>query len=132
MSMTDPVADLITRIRNAQQRHLSTVRVRSSKLGQRLLSVLMEEGFIRSFKEVDLRPGIQEVEVELKYFEGEGAIREIKRVSTPGRRVYADVSTLPKPYNGLGVAILSTSKGVVSDNAARQLNVGGEVMCQLF
>lgn len=132
MSMTDPVADLITRIRNAQMRSMATVRVRSSNLGKNLLSVLLEEGFIRAFKEVDLRPGIKEIEVELKYFEGQGAIREITRVSKPGRRVYANVDSLPKPYNGLGVAILSTSKGVISDNAARQHNVGGEVMCQLF
>ena len=132
MSMTDPVSDLITRIRNAQMRYMPTVRVRSSNLGKNLLTVLMEEGFIRTFKTVDLRPGIQEVEVELKYFEGEGAIREIKRVSKPGRRVYSDVESLPKPYNGLGVAILSTSKGVISDAKARELNVGGEVMCQLF
>lgn len=132
MSMTDPVADLITRIRNAQQRSMKTVRVRSSKLGQNLLNVLEEEGFIRGSKTVDIRPGIQEIEVELKYYEGEGVIREINRVSKPGRRIYKDVSDLPKPYNGLGVAILSTSKGVVSDSKARELNVGGEVMCQLF
>ena len=132
MSMTDPVADLITRIRNAQRRSLGAVRVRSSMLGERILSVLQEEGFIRAFKAVDIRPGIKEIEVELKYHEGEGAIREIKRISTPGRRVYADVATLPRPYNGLGVAVLSTSKGVVSDNMARQFNVGGEVLCQLF
>jgi small subunit ribosomal protein S8 len=132
MSMTDPVADLLTRIRNAQRRSLGAVRVRSSRLGERILSVLLDEGYIRTFKSVDIRPGIQEIEVELKYHEGESAIREIKRISKPGRRVYAEVSDLPKPYNGLGVAVLSTSKGVVSDNAARQLNVGGEVLCELF
>jgi small subunit ribosomal protein S8 len=132
MSMTDPVADLITRIRNAQHRSLSAVRVRSSKLGERILSVLLDEGYIRAFKNIDIRAGVKEIEVELKYYEGAGAIREIKRVSKPGRRVYAEVSVLPKPYNGLGVAVLSTSKGVVSDTAARQFNVGGEVLCELF
>jgi small subunit ribosomal protein S8 len=132
MSMTDPIADLLTRIRNAQQRHMSAVRVRSSKLGERVLSVLMEEGYIRSFKEEDIRPGVKEIEVELKYYEGESAIREIKKISKPGRRVYAEVHALPTPYNGLGISILSTSKGVVSDHMARQLNVGGEVLCQVF
>lgn len=132
MSMTDPVADLLTRIRNAQRRSLSAVRVRSSRLGERILSVLLDEGYIRTFKSLDIRPGVQEIEVELKYHDGESAIREIKRISKPGRRVYAEVSELPKPYNGLGVAVLSTSKGVVSDNTARQLNVGGEVLCELF
>ncbi|MBM3610136.1 MAG: 30S ribosomal protein S8 [Alphaproteobacteria bacterium] len=132
MSMTDPIADLLTRIRNAQQRHMSAVRVRSSKLGERVLSVLMEEGYIRSFKEEDIRPGVKEIEVELKYYEGESAIREIKKISKPGRRVYAEVNALPTPYNGLGISILSTSKGVVSDHMARQLNVGGEVLCQVF
>jgi small subunit ribosomal protein S8 len=132
MSMTDPIADLLTRIRNAQQRHTEVVRVRSSKMGERILSVLVDEGYIRSFKEKDIRPGIKEIEVELKYFEGQGAIREIKRISKPGRRVYSEVKDLPSPYNGLGISVLSTSKGVVADHTARQLNVGGEVLCQVF
>jgi small subunit ribosomal protein S8 len=132
MSMTDPIADLLTRLRNGQQRHIGVVSVRSSKLGERILSVLLEEGFIRAFAEKEVRPGVKEIDVELKYFEGEGAIREIKRVSKPGRRVYAGAGNLPSPYSGLGMSILSTAKGVVSDHAARQMNVGGEVLCQVF
>lgn len=132
MSMTDPIADLLTRLRNGQQRHISVVSVRSSKLGERILSVLLEEGFIRAFKEKELRPGVKEIDVELKYFEGAGVIREIKRISKPGRRVYADVENISGPYSGLGISILSTSKGVVSDHVARQMNVGGEVLCQVF
>jgi small subunit ribosomal protein S8 len=132
MSMSDPIADLITRIRNAQARKKGTVKVPASKMANNLLAVLKEEGFIGPFKTINVRPNIDEIEVTLKYFEGEGVIHEIKRVSTPGRRTYSKIKNMPKPYNGLGVAILSTSKGVLSDNMARQLNIGGEVLCTLF
>ncbi len=132
MSMNDPISDLITRIRNAQARKKSTVRVLSSKMANNLLAVLKEEGFVGPFKTVNIRPNIDEIEITLKYYEGEAVIHEIKRVSSPGRRTYSKIKDMPKPYNGLGVAVLSTSKGVVSDNTARQLNIGGEVLCTLF
>jgi small subunit ribosomal protein S8 len=123
---------MLTRIRNAQQRGKSTVSSPSSRLRERVLEVLQAEGYIRSFRVTQQGNGQAELEVELKYFDGEPVIRELKRVSKPGRRVYASVTDLPTIYNGLGVAIMSTSKGVMSDSDAREQNVGGEVLCTVF
>ena len=132
MNVTDPIGDMLTRIRNAQQRGKSKVVSPSSRLRERVLEVLQSEGYIRGFAVTEQGNGQAELEVELKYFDGEPVIREIKRVSKPGRRVYASVSDLPTIYNGLGVAIMSTSKGVMSDSDARENNVGGEVICTVF
>ncbi|MGB7206194.1 MAG: 30S ribosomal protein S8 [Anderseniella sp.] len=132
MNVTDPIGDMLTRIRNAQQRGKSKVASPSSRLRERVLEVLQAEGFIRGFAVTERATGQAELEVELKYFDGEPVIREIKRISKPGRRVYASVEELPTIYNGLGVAIMSTSKGVMSDTQARENNVGGEVLCTVF
>jgi len=132
MSMTDPVGDMLTRIRNAQMRGKTKVSSPASTLRARVLDVLETEGFIRGYARVDYDGGKAELEIELKYYDGEPVIREIHRVSTPGRRVYTSVKTLPVVYNGLGISILSTPKGVMSDAEARNQNVGGEVLCQVF
>jgi small subunit ribosomal protein S8 len=132
MSMTDPIGDMLTRIRNAQQRGKNKVLSPTSRLRERVLAVLQQEGFIRGFATTELGGARPELEIELKYFDGEPVIRDIRRVSKPGRRVYASVDSIPTVFNGLGVSILSTSKGVMSDNDARQNNVGGEVICTVF
>ena len=132
MAMTDPVGDLLTRIRNGQLRGLGKIKSPNSRLRARLLDVLKEEGFIRDYTEVQLSTGKRELEIELKYHEGQPVIRELKRVSTPGRRVYTSVKDLKPHRQGLGVSILSTPQGVMTDNAAREKNVGGEVLCQVF
>ena len=132
MSVTDPIGDMLARIRNAQERGKSKVAVPASRLRENVLSVLQNEGFIRSFATVQQGTAKAEIEVELKYFDGTPVIREIQRVSKPGRRVYASVATLPTVYNGLGISILSTPKGVMSDADARAQNVGGEVICTVF
>jgi len=130
MSFSDPLGDMLTRIRNAIMRSRSTVTTPASKLRGRVLDVLADEGFIRGYTEIE-QGGFKAFEVELKYFEGAAVIREIKRVSKPGRRVYSSVKTLPQVRNGLGISILSTPKGVMSDHAARENNVGGEILCQV-
>jgi small subunit ribosomal protein S8 len=127
----DPIGDLLTRIRNGQLRRLSKIKSPHSRLRIRLLDVLQEEGFIRGYAEVETK-GHKELEIELKYHEGEPVIRELKRVSTPGRRVYSSVGELKPHRQGLGVSILSTPKGLMTDNSAREQNVGGEVLCQVF
>ncbi len=132
MTMTDPLGDMLTRIRNAQMRHKPKVVTPASKLRGRVLDVLQQEGFIRGYTRVDYGGGKAEFDIELKYYNGEPVIREIKRISKPGRRVYASVKNLPTVANGLGVAILSTPKGVMSDAEAREKNVGGEVLCSVF
>jgi len=132
MSMTDPVSDLLTRIRNGQRARKNAVSSPASKLRSGVLDVLQREGFIRGYSQHELRPGISEIEIELKYYEGDPVIREIKRVSKPGRRVYSGIKDLARVYNGLGIAILSTPRGVLSDAEAREQNVGGEVLCQVF
>jgi len=132
MNVTDPIGDMLSRIRNAQERGKSKVTTPASRLRQRVLDVLQEEGFIRGYATVEYGGGKSEIEIELKYFDGEPVIREIQRVSKPGRRVYASVGTLPTVYNGLGISILSTPKGVMSDAEARAQNVGGEVICTVF
>jgi len=132
MTMTDPLGDMLARIRNAQMRNKSKVSTPASKLRGRVLDVLEEEGFIRGYAQVEFDNGRAEFEIELKYFDGEPVIRELRRVSTPGRRVYSSVKGLPTVANGLGVSILSTPKGVMSDSKARAENVGGEVLCSVF
>lgn len=132
MSVNDPIGDMLARIRNAQERGKSKVAVPHSKLRENVLSVLQGEGFIRGFAVVQQGNNKAEIEVELKYFDGAPVIRELRRVSKPGRRVYASVTTLPTVFNGLGISILSTPKGVMSDADARAQNVGGEVLCTVF
>jgi small subunit ribosomal protein S8 len=129
--MNDPIGDLITRIRNAQQRSKSKVSSPGSHLRVRVLDVLKNEGFIRGYASVE-KDGRSELEIELKYFEGEPVIREIERISKPGRRVYASVRNLPRINNGLGVAVVSTPKGVMADHEAREANVGGEILFTVF
>jgi small subunit ribosomal protein S8 len=132
MTMSDPLGDMLTRIRNAQLRKSSKVSTPGSRLRQNVLDVLQTEGYIRGYSTVAFDNGRSEFEIELKYYDGEPVIREIQRVSKPGRRVYASVRNIPRVANGLGVSILSTPKGVMSDAEARDQNVGGEVLCQVF
>jgi len=132
MSMSDPLGDMLTRIRNAQRAHKATVASPASKIRTYVLEVLKREGYIRGFSQEQVRPGVNELRIELKYTDGEPVIREIDRVSKPGRRVYSKIADLPRVYNGLGIAILSTPRGVMSDNEARAANVGGEVLCRVF
>jgi small subunit ribosomal protein S8 len=132
MSMTDPLADMITRIRNGQRANKATVKSPASSLRANVLEVLKREGYIRGYNRVDVRPGIAEFNIELKYHEGQPVIREISRVSTPGRRVYSKIADLRRVANGLGITILSTPRGVMSDTEARTQNVGGEVLCEVF
>jgi small subunit ribosomal protein S8 len=132
MNVNDPIGDMITRIRNAQQRSKSKVSTPGSRLRASVLEVLKTEGYIRGYTEVDHGDGRSELEIELKYFDGTPVIRAIERVSKPGRRVYASVKALPRVNNGLGVAIVSTPKGVMADHTARDANVGGEVLCTVF
>ena len=130
--MTDPISDMLTRIRNAQQRSKPKVSTPGSKLRESVLEVLKTEGYIRGYAAVEHSSGRNELEIELKYFDGQPVIREIDRVSKPGRRVYVAVKNLPRINNGLGIAILSTPKGVMADHAARDANVGGEILCTVF
>ena len=130
--MNDPLGDMITRIRNAQQRAKPKVSTPSSRLRVSVLDVLKNEGYIRGYSTVEHKDGRSEIEIELKYFDGEPVIREISRVSKPGRRVYASVKALPRINNGLGISILSTPKGVMADHEARDANVGGEIICTVF
>ncbi len=132
MTMTDPVADLLTRIRNGQQARKSSVVSPASRFRSNLLEVLKREGFIRGFSQREVRPGVSEIEIELKYHNGDPVIREISRISKPGRRVYSKIKDLNLVYNGLGISILSTPRGLMSDAEARDANVGGEVLCQVF
>ena len=132
MAITDPIGDLLSRIRNGQLRGLAKIKSPNSRLRARLLDVLQTEGFIRGYAEVEFKTGMRELESELKYHEGSPVIRELKRVSTPGRRVYASVKDLKPHRQGLGVSIVSTPQGVMTDTAAREKNVGGEVLCQVF
>ena len=132
MSMGDPKGDMLTRIRNGQRCGMSTVSCPASKFRANVLDALEREGYIRGFSWAELRKGLQELTIELKYSNGSPVIREISRVSKPGRRVYAKIKDLPREYNGLGVSILSTPRGILSDAEAREANVGGEVICRLF
>jgi len=130
--MNDPIGDMLTRIRNAQMRHKSTVKTPASKLRAWVLDVLADEGYIRGYEATTDELGHPQLEISLKYFDGAPVIRELKRVSKPGRRVYMSVKDVPSVRQGLGVSIVSTSKGVMSDAAARSANVGGEVLCTVF
>jgi small subunit ribosomal protein S8 len=131
MNLNDPLGDMLTRIRNAQERGRATVTSPASKLRERVLAVLVDEGYIRGFQEVDL-DGKRELEIQLKYYDGAPVITKVTRVSKPGRRVYSAVKDLPLVRNGLGISILSTPQGVMSDAAARTRNVGGEILCQVY
>ncbi|HJY18612.1 MAG: 30S ribosomal protein S8 [Xanthobacteraceae bacterium] len=131
MAMNDPIGDLLSRIRNAQMRNKSKVSSPNSKLRESVLEVLKVEGYIRGYAVVE-KDGRSEIEIELKYFDGEPVIREIERVSKPGRRVYTSVKNMPRINNGLGVTIVSTPKGVMADHDARDANVGGEILCTVF
>ncbi|MCW5713997.1 MAG: 30S ribosomal protein S8 [Bauldia sp.] len=131
MLLTDPLGDMLTRIRNAQMRNKSKVSTPASSLRQNVLDVLQSEGYIRGYSSIE-QDGRSEFEIELKYYDGTPVIREIQRVSRPGRRVYTSADSIPRVMNGLGVSILSTPKGVMSDSDAREQNVGGEVLCQVF
>jgi small subunit ribosomal protein S8 len=132
MSMSDPLGDMLTRIRNAQHARLASCVAPASNLRANVLDVLKREGFIRGFSREEVRPGIAQLRIELKYNDGQPVIKEISRVSRPGRRVYSKIKELPRVYNGLGVSILSTPRGVMSDVEARAANVGGEVLCRVF
>ncbi len=132
MAINDPVGDLLTRIRNAQMRRKSSVTTPGSRLRAHVLDVLKDEGYIRGYSVTEYGNGRTDFEIELKYFDGQPVIREITRVSKPGRRVYAAVGALPRVANGLGIAIISTPKGVLADHAARDANVGGEVLATVF
>ena len=131
MSLNDPLGDLLSRIRNAQMRNKSKVTSPNSRLRESVLDVLKNEGYIRGYAVVE-RDGRSEIEIELKYFDGEPVIREIERVSKPGRRVYTSMKNMPRVNNGLGVTIVSTPKGVMADHDARDANVGGEILCTVF
>ncbi|WP_186386457.1 MULTISPECIES: 30S ribosomal protein S8 [unclassified Stappia] len=132
MAISDPLGDMLTRIRNAQMRRKSKVSTPASKLREHVLDVLVAEGYIRGYSTVEFEGGKSELEIELKYFDGEPVIRSIERVSKPGRRVYSSVKNIPRVANGLGVSILSTPRGVMADHDAREQNVGGEVLCRIF
>ena len=132
MSLSDPLGDMLTRIRNGQLRKKDSVMMPASRFRGNVLDVLHREGYIRGFKKIDLENQKNNFQIELKYVDGEPVIKDISRVSTPGRRVYSKISDLQRNFDGLGISILSTSKGVLSDNEARDENVGGEILCKVF
>ena len=132
MALNDPLGDMIARIHNAQMRNKSKVSTPASRLRASALDVLKNEGYIRGYASVEHANGRSEIEIELKYFDGAPVIREIARVSKPGRRVYVSVKSIPQVANGLGISILSTPKGVMADHEAREQNVGGEILCRIF
>jgi len=132
MSLTDPLGDMLTRIRNAYGRNKSNCLTPASRLRARVLDVLKSEGYIRDYSQTDFDNGKSEISIELKYFDGKPVVREISRVSKPGRRVYVSAKSIPNVANGLGISILSTPQGVMADHEAREKNVGGEILCQVF
>lgn len=132
MALSDTIGDLITRIRNGQQARKSEITTPHSKLRANVLDVLKREGYIRDYQEADVRTGIKEIKVSLKYYEGAPVIKKIKRVSRPGCRSYTAIADCQKVHNGLGISILTTPKGVLSDAEARAQNVGGEILCEVF
>jgi small subunit ribosomal protein S8 len=132
MSLSDPLGDLLTRIRNGQRAGKAAIETPGSKLRASVLDVLKREGYIRGYETAEARPGVATIKVELKYQEGQPVIKVIDRVSKPGRRVYSGIKDLPRVYNGLGISILSTPRGVMSDTEARAANVGGEVLARVF
>ena len=132
MSFTDPIADMITRIRNGQLRKLNTLSIPNSRLRAKILDVLKDEGYISNYKILSEKQNNKSLIVDLKYNNGMPVIKNIARVSKPGRRVYAKAESIPKIQNGLGIAIVSTSMGIMSDNDARTKNIGGEIICRVF
>jgi len=132
MAFNDALSDMLARIKNAHRARKSFTSCYKSKLNLNVLNVLKEEGYIRDFKNIEVRKGIDNIQIDLKYYNGTPVIKNIKRVSKPGIRVYSKISDLPKIYGGLGITILSTPKGVMSDNQARIKNVGGEILCEVF
>mgnify|MGYP001261080962 FL=1 len=132
MAFNDSLSDMLARIKNAHRARKSNTSCYKSNLNMNVLSVLKDEGYIRDFKNVEVRKGVNSIQIDLKYYNGTPVIKNIRRVSKPGIRVYSKISDLPKTYGGLGISILSTSMGVMSDNKARQNNVGGEVLCEVF
>jgi len=132
MTMSDPLGDMLTRIRNGQQAQKASITVLFSRLHENVCAVLKDEGFIRDFKVVDGENNKKTIEVFLKYAEGRGVIRQIDRVSKPGRRVYSKVKAMPSFFNGLGILVVSTPQGVMPDYKAKAANIGGEVLCQVF
>lgn len=132
MTMSDPLGDMLTRIRNGQRARKSVVTAPASRLRANVLEVLQREGYIRGFETEEVKAGLSQLAIQLKYADGQPVIREISRVSKPGRRVYAKIKDLLPVYNGLGITILSTPRGVMSDHEARSANVGGEILCKVF
>ena len=132
MTLVDPIGDMITRIRNAQMRLLNNVKIPNSKFRAKILDVLKQEGYIADYKTIADEKNKNFLFVNLKYYEGLPVIKEIKRVSKPGRRIYAKADSISKIQNGLGLAIVSTSKGIMTDNDARTKNIGGEIICRVF
>ena len=132
MSLSDPLGDMLARIKNGQLRKKESVVMPASRFRGNVLDVLHREGYIRGFKKVEIENNKNEFEIELKYVDGEPVIKNISRVSTPGRRVYSKIKDLQRNFDGLGISILSTSKGVLSDNEARTEKVGGEILCKVF
>jgi small subunit ribosomal protein S8 len=134
MTMSDPLGDMLTRIRNGQRVRKTSVLCPASKLRANVLDVLRSEGYIRGWRRLDEESPADKpfLEIELKYHDGDPVIQEINRISTPGRRVYSSIKDLPRTYSGLGISILSTPRGVMSDTEARAANVGGEVLCRVF
>ena len=132
MAIIDPIGDMFTRIRNGQMRNLNHVNIPASKFRSKILEILKTEGYINNFYLENDKKNIKVIKVNLKYYEGNPVIKEIKRISKPGRRVYSRANSIPKIQNGLGLAILSTPKGVMSDNEARKNNLGGEIICRVF
>ena len=132
MSFNDSLSDMLARIKNAHKANKSFTSCYKSKLNKNVLSVLKDEGYIRDFQDVELRKGISNIKIDLKYYNGSPVIKKIKRISKPGIRVYSKINDLPKTFGGLGISILSTPKGVMSDHKAREKNVGGEILCEVF
>ena len=132
MAFNDSLSDMLARIKNAHKANKAFTSCYKSKLNMNVLSVLKDEGYIRDFQDVELRKGINNIKIDLKYYNGTPVIKRIKRISKPGRRVYSRATSIPKVMNGLGLAILSTPKGVMSDSEARKNNVGGEIICRVF
>ena len=132
MSFNDSLSDMLARIKNAHKANKAFTSCYKSKLNMNVLSVLKDEGYIRDFQDVELRKGINNIKIDLKYYNGTPVIKRIKRISKPGIRVYSKINDLQKSYGGLGISILSTPKGVMSDQKARDNNVGGEILCEVF
>ncbi len=132
MTIVDPIGDMFTRIRNGLMRNLNTVNIPASKFRSKILEILKSEGYINNFYIEKNNNNTKTIKVDLKYYEGSPVIKEIKRISKPGRRVYSKATSIPKIQNGLGMAIISTPQGVMSDMQARKNNIGGEIICKVF